>query len=170
MSKTKKRGTTIAVAGAVAAVAIGGGVAWAAFSNSSESSAVNAGAAKLVTLTVSGTAEDTTLFPNQKTKVSLTVKNTNDVPMKVTRVEPVALTDADITVASGNAADVTYCKGKLTLSGANNLADVLAAANVQGDTIPVVVPDAIALSASADNRCQGMTFDTTWKVTTETNA
>ncbi|MDR7280234.1 hypothetical protein [Catenuloplanes atrovinosus] len=168
MSKTKKRGTAIAVAGAVAAVAIGGGVAWAAFTQQSESTAVAAGADTFEVVTVSGTVADDSLYPNQATDVTLTVSNVNDVPIKATRVEFVPLTDGDITnIPNGSR---TYCRGKVTL--VTRAVDVPISAGTAGNpaTGTITLEDGLRLAKDTDNSCQGMRIAAKWKVTTETAA
>lgn len=87
MSKSKKRGTTIAVAGAVAAVAIGGGVAWAAFTKDSSATAAGAGGKLKPLTTVSATTvyegNQTALWPKHPADVRIVVSNPNEIDLVV---------------------------------------------------------------------------------------
>ncbi|GAA1887897.1 hypothetical protein [Asanoa iriomotensis] len=166
MQKRSKRilAATLAAAGVLAV----SGIAYAVYSTQKTSSAVAAESNAIVELVVTGVPTDTTLWPNQATDVTLTVKNSNDTQLKITKVEPVALTDDDITNIA-NASRET-CRGFLQLTGASGLSDAVpAGTSASPAETDVILPGAIKLLNTATNECQAMKFNTKWKVYAETN-
>ncbi|GIH08707.1 hypothetical protein Rhe02_67740 [Rhizocola hellebori] len=160
MNRSKLRGI---VAGLSIAIVVGvTGIALAAFTQQATVEKVMGGTDTFKQLTLTGVAGDTTLFPNQKTSVTLTIDNkANDVAIAVTEISPMLLADEDITGVT----DVAYCKSMLKLTGTKTIYPVDPNASLK-----VVVANAIELSTDADNRCQGMKFGTKWTVTAKTAA
>jgi len=164
MLQTKKRATALLAAVGVAAAIGVGGFAYAAFTQDRASDAIAAEAAVFQNLAVTGTPADNPLWPGQKTDVTLTIDNSvNDVPIDVTRAEHVTVAVADVHPVV--AADAGYCKGKLVLKDFPVITGFRVGANGQEN---LVLDDALELHESADNRCQGMTFDVKWTVSAKT--
>ncbi|HEU5110806.1 MAG TPA: hypothetical protein VFT95_19880 [Micromonosporaceae bacterium] len=166
MLQTRKRATALLAAVGVAAAIGVGGFAYAAFTQERDSEAIAAQAERFENLVVTGLPADTSLWPGQKTDVTLTIDNSaNDTPIDVTRAEHVPVVVGDIVTA--NPAYAGYCKNQLVLEDFPRITGAAARvdANV-ADTI--VLEDALELLGSADERCQGMTFTVKWKVSAET--
>ncbi|MDP9798294.1 hypothetical protein J2S43_006806 [Catenuloplanes nepalensis] len=160
MSNAKKRGTTIAVAGAVAAIAIGGGVAWAVFTESTSATAA-AQAGDLAPLSVVGVPstdyenDQRALWPGHPADVIVRVKNNNEIPMEVSSVANTAVT------GTGNTPN--NCAGHIQVNPINiESGPITIGAGQEAD---VKLLDVITLLENAPNTCQAATFTTTWSIT-----
>jgi hypothetical protein len=144
----------IAAAGTLLGI---GGFAIAAFVQSTTTGPVGGSAESFSPVTVTG-AQTGTLLPGESAYVTLTLTNPNtNVKAKLTSITPGA---AAIDAVS-DPADAAYCQGQLVLSttGADPLFPTLA---VSEANYPFKLTDAVTLKPDTDNRCQAMTFHTTW--------
>ena len=144
----------VAAVGALVGIA---GFAIAAFVQSSTTGPVAGSAESFSPVTVTG-AQTGTLLPGEKAYVTLTLTNPNtNVKAKLTSIAPGEVV-VDTVV---DAADTTYCQGQIVLStaGADPLFPTLA---VSEANYPFKLTDAVTLKPDTDNRCQSMTFHTTW--------
>jgi hypothetical protein len=153
-SKRAKTALTIAVVGVLLCV---GGIAIAAFVQSSTSDDVTGSVEPFVPVTVTG-AQTGTLLPGETADVTLTFTNPNtNVKAKL-----ISIAAGDVVVDTvANADDMTYCHDQLELSTAG-AATVLPTLDVGQANLPFVLAGAVKLKDDTDIRCQGMTFHTTW--------
>lgn len=133
------------------------GFALAAFVQSTTTGPVAGSTESFSPVVVTG-AQTGTLLPGESAYVTLTLTNPNsNVKAKLMSVTPgEAVID---TVA--DPANAAYCLGQIVLStdGADPLFPTLA---VSEANYPFKLTDAVTLKLDTDNRCQGMTFHTTW--------
>ncbi|GAB7041543.1 MULTISPECIES: hypothetical protein [Catenuloplanes] len=162
MSKTKKRGTTIAVAGAVAAVAIGGGVAWAAFAQSATAQNVAGSSAKFGVFTATGnfaTGQGANMLPGDKADIVINVNlpSNNTANALIKSVTP---TVGGKTVTPAAQAD---CAGQIDLAQYLPANLVIA----KGADAKLILADAVTFRKTMTEACQGISFTTTWDVQVE---
>ncbi|GAB7049532.1 hypothetical protein [Catenuloplanes indicus] len=167
MSKSKKRGTTIAVAGAVAAVAIGGGVAWAAFTKDSSATAAGAGGKLKPLTTVSATTvyegNQTALWPKHPADVRIVVSNPNEIDLVVKTVTLRAQNGIEATGATPD-----ECETQIEAIATLPAGPIVVRAD---ESAEVVLTDAIQFKepeqGGTNDACQGATFKTYWTITGE---
>jgi hypothetical protein len=169
--------TRIAVIALVAVLGVGAaGLAWAWFTETTTATASGGAGADLAPATVTTPLyvydnSQNGLYPNHWADVKLTVANpsSNNVDITVTSVVPATSNPKNVSATTpNNSANRTYCEGLLTMNAGPTIAaesnDLVLA---PGDSVVVVLTDAVSLDASADNRCQGMVFETNWSVVTQ---
>ncbi|MFI5838646.1 hypothetical protein ACIA8K_02855 [Catenuloplanes sp. NPDC051500] len=168
MSKNRKRATTVAAAGAVVAIAIGGGVAWAAFNRATTANAAGNGET-FKPLTVSGSivldTGTTGLLPGENANVNIkvTTPSGSTVNGKIISVTPKTVVAGDI--GSIVETDKATCAGWLNLKSYTPSSSAVIA-KTAGD-VEVLLTDAVTLNTAATEICSGMTFNTKWDVVFE---
>jgi hypothetical protein len=155
MRISRKAKTVLAIAVASTIVGIGG-IAIAAFVQSSTSDAVAGSAESFVPTTVTG-AQTGKLLPGETADVTLTFTNpNNNVKAKL-----ISIAADDVAVDTvANADDTTYCHDQIELSATG--VGTLPTLDVGQANLPFVLAAAVKLKDDTDIRCQGMTFHTTW--------
>jgi hypothetical protein len=99
------------------------------------------------------------LLPGETADVTLTFTNPNsNVRAKLTSIAPGAV----VVDTVANAADMAYCHDQIALTTAG--AGALPTLDLSQANLPFVLAGAVTLKDDTDNRCQGMTFHTTWTV------
>jgi hypothetical protein len=174
MSKNRKRATTLAAAGAVVAIAIGGGVAWAAFARSANTGdGVSGSSARFDQLGVVGAfadGEGKNMLPGDaaKVKLTITVPSTNSVNARVVSIKPQSLSGTNI---GGGVADADKgtCAGLITLKTYDATGIVLAPTPDSNSpaTVTVTLTEAVKFASTMDQRCANMTFSPKWDVAFE---
>jgi len=173
MGKNKRR---IAVIAAVSAIALAGGVAWAAWTTSGTGSAsATAGNASGVIVS-SGTVAGTPLVPGAKRDLQFTIKNNNEFPVKITGIDlkdEVSATDLDTdAVEVSGAAPLAACQAAhgvslwnagvatTSLSSPSGLVATDGTVTIPGGGISrsFVIASAVAMSNASDDSCQGKSF------------
>ncbi|WP_157240304.1 hypothetical protein [Catenuloplanes japonicus] len=168
MSKNRKRATTVAAAGAVIAIAIGGGVAWAAFNRATTANAAG-NSETFKPLTVAGTivldTGTTGLLPGENANVNIKVTTPagSTVNGKIKSVTPKTVVAGDI--GGIVETDKAACAGWLGLKTYVPTANAVIA-KTAGD-VNVLLTDAVTLHTDATEICSGMTFTTKWDVVFE---
>jgi hypothetical protein len=163
MGKITKR---MAVIGTTTALAIGGGLAWAAWTASGSGSG-NAQAGSAQTLTVSTVAPSGTLSPNSSVDLTFTVTNPNPYNVSITTI-----TATSIVVDSGH--NVAHDLGGTPVP-ACNVADSVGFV-LPSDFAPFTVSKnhgtatptlggALIMNNAANDGCQGATFTVTLALT-----
>jgi hypothetical protein len=156
MRITKKAKSVLIIATIGTTLGIGG-FAIAAFVQNSTADNVSGSAETFSPATVTG-AQTGTLLPGETAYVTLTLTNPNaNVKAKLLSVTP-----GDVAIDTvANPADTAYCHDQIELStaGADPLLPTLA---VSEANYPYKLTDAVKLKEDTDNRCQAMTFHTTW--------
>ncbi|GIJ51274.1 hypothetical protein Val02_81600 [Virgisporangium aliadipatigenens] len=151
MRKITKR---VAVIGAVSSLALGGGVAWAAWTVSGSGTG-SAAAGSALELTATGNTGTTLLYPGATADLAFTVSNPNPFPVNVTSVT--AGEAPVITVDSGHsgcaATNVEFVTGA-ALAGTV----LVPAKTTSNGTASGSVTGALRMIPDAANACQGATF------------
>jgi hypothetical protein len=166
MLQTKKRATALLAAVGVAAAIGVGGFAYAAFTQDRDSEAIAAQAEAFQNLVVTGAPTDGSLWPGQKTDVTLTIDNSvNDTPILLTKATHVEVVAKD--VKTKTLSDAGECAQMLKLADFTSLPAAEAA--ISASSIEsVTLTDALQLDPAASDKCQGMKFTVKWKVSAET--
>jgi hypothetical protein len=134
-----------------------GGIAIAAFVQSSTAGPVAGSAESFSTVTVTG-AQTGILLPGESAYVTLTLTN----PNSNVKARLASITAGEVVIDTvDDSADTAYCHDQIELStvGADPLFPTLA---VSEANYPFKLTDAVKLKADTDIRCQAMTFHTTW--------
>jgi hypothetical protein len=156
MRITKKTKSVLVIAGIGTLLGIGG-FAIAAFVQNSTADNVSGSAETFSPATVTG-AQTGTLLPGETAYVTLTLTNPNaNVKAKL-----LSVTAGDVVIDTvANPTDNAYCHDQIELStaGADPLLPTLA---VSEANYPYKLTDAVKLKEDTDNRCQAMTYHTTW--------
>lgn len=157
MLRTTKIRTALAITGTSAILGVGG-FALAAFIQQSTSDAVAGSAESFAPITVTG-AQTGKMLPGESADVTLTFTNPNsNVRAKLTSIAPGAV----VVDTVANAADMAYCHDQIAQSTAG--VGPLPTLDLSQANLPFVLASAVTLKDDTDNRCQGMTFHTTWTV------
>jgi len=142
----------LAAAAATSALAIGGLVAYAAWTTSGSGTG-SVAARSASALVVGDGTTSTTLYPNGKADLTVTLQNTNDYNVDVTSIAQGALVSgsASPVAVSDNhngctAADVTFTPPTV---------DFVIGAHT---TYTLTLTNAVSMSNSAEDACQGATF------------
>jgi hypothetical protein len=152
----------ITATGAAAAVIGIAGLAWAAFFESTSTSA-NAASAEMVPLAVVGTptvdyeGSQTALWPDHPADVVIVVKNNNEIAVDVTEV-----VNTGVVAVNGTA---TSCASYVQVSNPIVVQGGLPTVAGSGGESTLRLVGALTLLDSAPNTCQNGTFSTTWTVT-----
>jgi hypothetical protein len=166
MLQTKKRATALLAAVGVAAAIGVGGFAYAAFTQERASNAIAAEAEAFENLVVTGAPLDGSLWPGQKTDVTLTIDNkANDTPILITKATHIDVAAIDVKTANPDDADA--CAKMLKLADFDKLPPADAAIS-SGAVESVKLADALQLDPDAGDKCQGMKFTVKWKVSAKT--
>jgi hypothetical protein len=166
MLQTKKRATALLAAVGVAAAIGVGGFAYAAFTQERASDAIAAEAEAFENLVVTGAPLDGSLWPGQKTNVTLSIDNkANDTPILITKATHVEVVAKD--VKTKDPADADTCAQMLKLADFDSLPAEDAAIS-SGAVESVTLVNALQLDPAADDKCQGMKFTVKWKVSAKT--
>jgi hypothetical protein len=158
MSANKKR--LSAVAAGVAVAAVGAGAAWAAF-GAGVDTAVAGSAEAVKEVVVDGIQVKASLLPGESSAVKLTVENPNtNVKAAIESITP-----HGVVVKNAVDADTKWaCEQTVTqnteLAGTVALPLVLG----KGASTTLTLPTGVTLGESAPLKCQGMQFETNWKV------
>jgi hypothetical protein len=122
-------------------VGLGSGVAYAYFTSSGTGSGTaSVGTMKAVTLVDATGTVTSKLIPGGHGDVTLTIKNTNDFPVTLTRVDPHGTPSSSACGTTG-----------VTFAPQDSRSDTIAAS---GDTT-VTLANAASMDASSDTACQG---------------
>jgi hypothetical protein len=148
MRKTGKFTKRIAVIGTVAALAVGGGVAWAAWlATGGGTGSASAGSATELTATVTTVSG---LYPGATANVTVTINNPNPYPVAVTEITGVVTTTAS--ASNCDPASVVF---------AVPAGETYGAVPANGSA-PILLENAISMpNNTADNDCQGQSFTVT---------
>jgi hypothetical protein len=166
MLQTQKRATALLAAVGVAAAIGVGGFAYAAFTQERNSEAIAAQAEAFENLVVTGAPLDGSLWPGQKTNVTLSIDNSaNDTPILITDAKHIEVVAKD--VKTTNPADAGECAQMLKLKDFDTLPAADAAVS-SGAVESVTLVDALQLHPDASDRCQAMKFTVKWKVSAKT--
>lgn len=129
-----------AVIAAVAVVAVGGGIAYAAWTSTGSGSG-KVGSATSVSSTITPVDGAGGLFPGATTSFSVTINNPNGYPVKVT------------SISTGSSAEVGGCAaGTVTSTGASNPDGVIAVGGAGTYVLQAT------MSADASDACKGQSF------------
>ncbi len=171
---------TTVVAGVAALGIATAGIGWAWFTENATAEAAGGAGGNLLPLATGTSAQyvyDTGhngLFPNKNADVKITVTNPaeNGVTVVVGDVVPAATNPKSVTAltpASVNTeSNRNTCAGWLAVNANPNFAPESGDLELApGDSVALVLSDAVALDYQATNICQGMTFTTQWDVVSE---
>src|ERR671928_379821 len=158
MIGTKKRKLVILAAAVAAVVAAGIGIAAWTISGSGNGYA-KAGSASSLTLADATAFTTATLYPGATGDLKLRVTNPNSFPVRITAVSG----NGTITSDKGAACDAST---GVTFANQSGLALDLAASA----TATLTVANAVSMSNSSDNSCQGAIFTVPVSLTAVSNA
>ncbi|WP_370945579.1 hypothetical protein AB5J62_41780 [Amycolatopsis sp. cg5] len=134
------------IVGGVTAVALTGGIAYAAWSSTGSGSAsAKAGTAQAPTTGVTAvTVGD--LYPGGKGTAKVLVNNPNPYPVKVT------------TIAGAGAATATGGSGTCSTTGVTFTTQTLSSPVAANGSATLTLADAVSMSTASDNGCQNAGF------------
>jgi hypothetical protein len=174
--RNRTRLAVIAIVAALGVTTIG--VSWAWFTETQVADASGGAGADMLPMTVTAPVYvyengQNGLYPNRWADLKLTVANPadNNINVTVTSVVPATTNPKNVSATIPNSsANRSYCEGLLIMSaGPTIAAEAGDLVLIPGESVVVVLDNAVALDPSADNRCQGMTFETQWNVVAQNN-
>jgi hypothetical protein len=160
----KRNKIRLVLAAGVTTTALGiGGVALAAYLQTTSSNRLDATTEGFTTVTVEGSQNPATgLLPGDSADIKLKVTNPN--PNLKAVVNAIALSDLKVDETSVPAGLATTCKGFIVTSTLDLGSDILPLSIPKGGNHTFNLAKGIVIAANASGVCAGMKFSTKWDV------